>query len=566
MAEPDFSKLSDAELEAIVNSADAGMRLQAPAAPDMSKMTDAELEAIANGQTPVGKYTPNDINSLSANSWAGDPAAPGGTFKLMTQEPLQYAKKAISNVPESGFQLLKGLAETLRHPVQTASTLADTVYGGTVGKLANVPEEKTYDAFKAAIGNRYGGKDQLANTLMADPVGFLADLSTLAGGGGALLKGASAIPKLAPLATVGEALAKTGQVVDPINMLIKAGGAAAPKVGELAAQILGKTTGAGPEAIRKAFAGGEDFTDAMRGNTSATKIVNEARSAVEDLKQQRRDNYTQQLNQIAGSSEVLDLNPVLREWDNQRRKFNIRRDASGDLVFDHKTKLDRSAWGNFEEIDDLMKQWSADRTARSPLDFDTLKQRLDDYFTPNGNMQVALTSTRKAVKQQILDKVPEYANLTKSYQEASDLLDEINHTLSTNAQPDTLLRKLISTNREGFEMRRDLLNQFDNKAGSSLGSMAAGYQMQQALPKGLVAPLIGGGASAGFAYGHNPWASSLAGLLAASSSPRIVGEAANFAGKTSNIAGKVFSTIMTPGATTTRNLTLLPARLQYDKP
>jgi len=52
------------------------------------------------------------------------------------------------------------------------------------------PEEApAWEATKQFFANRYGGEEELKNTIATDPVGFLTDISTVLTGGGSLAAG-----------------------------------------------------------------------------------------------------------------------------------------------------------------------------------------------------------------------------------------------------------------------------------------------------------------------------------------------------------------------------------------
>lgn len=92
--------------------------------------------------------------------------------------------RTLGNVPGSAANLLGGLYETVRHPVETAKNLG-RVGLGAAEKL--VPGEQGHEPYADAVGefykSRYGGLSKIANTVMDDPIGALADVSTVAGGG-----------------------------------------------------------------------------------------------------------------------------------------------------------------------------------------------------------------------------------------------------------------------------------------------------------------------------------------------------------------------------------------------
>lgn len=72
-----------------------------------------------------------------------------------------------------------------------------------------------------------------------------------------------------------------------------AAGAAIKTGAKYGADLLGKTTGAGGDAIRNAFkyAGNEDFIKALRGETSNEQILANANQALQSIRQNRNAVY-----------------------------------------------------------------------------------------------------------------------------------------------------------------------------------------------------------------------------------------------------------------------------------
>lgn len=121
------------------------------------------------------------------------------------------------NVVRSGGEMLGGIYQAVRHPINTVGTLGDIATGAVYNMLPS-DAVKFIDQFDSnpankeraikmanAIGGvykeRYGSLEALGNTLYNDPVGAIGDLSTILSGGGAALAKAGKIAQLAPAAT-----------------------------------------------------------------------------------------------------------------------------------------------------------------------------------------------------------------------------------------------------------------------------------------------------------------------------------------------------------------------------
>jgi hypothetical protein len=135
-----------------------------------------------------------------------------------------------------------------------------------------------------------------------------------------------------------------------------------------------------------------------------------------------------------------------------------------------------------------------------------------------------------------VDQVPEYAKVMKGYEKASNVIDELQRTLSlgNKASTDTALRKLQSVTRNNvntnYGKRADLAQMLAANGAPNLMEKITGQAMNSWAPRGLQGLLPGGMTLAALAL--NPKALALAPLM----SPRAVGEGAYCAGKAASHA------------------------------
>ena len=148
------------------------------------------------------------------------------------------------NVVTSGGKFLGGMWDAVTSPRKTFEGLTDALAGGVE---LMIPGQQKHEAAANAVidlyKNRYGSVDKALETAYTDPVGFLGDVSMLAGGAGAVAKGAGLGARAANLSRtanvanqVGRTLQTVGAVTDPINIATK------PVTGTLSA--LGRRGGA----------------------------------------------------------------------------------------------------------------------------------------------------------------------------------------------------------------------------------------------------------------------------------------------------------------------------------
>ena len=149
----------------------------------------------------------------------------GGAARMLAGVPkAPNVAEALTNVPESGANLLVNVAKMAAQPITTAKELGTTALGGALNALPapaaeavkqviNKPEYVAHaidmaNQFGGAFKERYGSPEAFRSTFEKDPVGFAADLSLLMGGGSAVLRGVGATER-------GAALSAAGASVDP---------------------------------------------------------------------------------------------------------------------------------------------------------------------------------------------------------------------------------------------------------------------------------------------------------------------------------------------------------------
>ena len=151
-------------------------------------------------------------------------------FTLVSEPPEKKSVGGfVENIGSSGGRFLGDIVGAVAHPIETGKAAGKLV--GGAAQMA-IPGEQGLEPNARALVDlykqRYGGWENLAKTLYEDPVGVLADLSTLATGGGAALKGlgmagkAAKVGRAAELATTAGKVASTvGEVTDPLRGLIQ---------------------------------------------------------------------------------------------------------------------------------------------------------------------------------------------------------------------------------------------------------------------------------------------------------------------------------------------------------
>ena len=180
-----------------------------------------------------------------SGGWQSAPKAPESRTWLDT------ATEAVQNIPSSAVEFGKGIVQAVTNPIDTASALLD-LGAGALNRAVPAPvrdfvnkydwnpqaRERAVQTAQQVGGvykQRYGSVEALKRTIAKDPVGAMADLSTLLSGGAGIARaGAKATTRVAPRVSAvagktANAMSKAAAATNPVNALTKPA-AAVPKI------------------------------------------------------------------------------------------------------------------------------------------------------------------------------------------------------------------------------------------------------------------------------------------------------------------------------------------------
>ena len=363
-------------------------------------------------------------------------------------------------------------------------------------------------------------------------VGAVTNALTRAGAGAAVggVSAGMVNPADAP-----EGAAIGGALPGAVQVAGVAGKAAKKAIGALTANTLGTTTGAGAESVRTAYQagkeGGTSFLDNMRGNVPFTDVLDQAKAALQNMRIAKSEQYKQGMAGVSGDKTVVDFTPIDQAVNSLKSMGNYK----GQVI-------NKNASGTVDEIADLVNRWKALDPAEyhTPEGLDALKQAISDIrdTTQLGTAgRRAADTAYNAVKGEIVKQAPTYSKVMKDYSEASELVKEIERSLSLKqgTAADTAMRKLQSLMRNNvstnYGNRLDLARTLESNGAEVLPAVA-GQALSSATPRGLQGLTAGGVGAAGLLM-HNPAAIP----ALAMTSPRLVGEAAYGLGALNRGAG-----------------------------
>jgi|TARA_R110000824_G_scaffold401648_1_gene613386 hypothetical protein len=434
-------------------------------------------------------------------------------------------KSAIINLPGSAGQLISDVTMPIRHPIQTAQSLASLGRGiyqlTTEGEQ---PDEATAKAVGQFFADRYGSFEGFKQAFATDPLGIVSDISVVFTGGAAL---AAKVPGLAGRTT--KAISKVGDVIDPVQATGKAIKGITKGAGKVAAPFFGATSGSGGDAIKVAYqsgaAGGDAqklFTDNLRGNVAPDEIVPKALQAMKDLSGKRTGNYKTNMTALKLEKSSVDFSKIKEKITNFEKSKQF--EGVSELSVDAQKKL--------TQIKKIVGEWEKNPKLHNAKGMDILKRRIDAEYPTGinvGDSGIVVSDIRNSVKAQIIDEVPEYGKVMQDYETALNLEKQYMSELSLgkNKNAGTTLRKLQSAMRNNvntnYGNRLEMLKNLD----PNLVTEISGQALSNIAPRGIQ------GASAGTIGAVAPFTNPAALAALPLQSPRLVGEAALKAGQAS---------------------------------
>lgn len=440
----------------------------------------------------------------------------------------EVAGRALRNIPSSFGSLVGNVVEAVTSPVQTAKSVLDLGAGILQNVLPEslvqaVGEDKASREVASKVGqfyaDRYGSVEGAKRAIAEDPVGVLADVSTL------LTGGAMAAPR-----AVAQPISRVASAIDPLAIAARATAKTAGLGGRGLANVVGLTTGAGKESVTQAFEAGrrggeaaEQFRANISGRADPTEVLDIAKANLNELNNLKQTEYRSGMVNIKNDKTVLDFADIDKGLQNATAKVTYK----GKIVNENAAK-------KLDEARTVVDEWKAADPVEfhTPEGLDALKKRVGDILESvpfeQKSTRAAVGDVYNSIKSSIQKQAPTYANTMKAYSDASEQIREIERALSLGkgASVDTAMRKLQSLMRNNVQTnygtRLKLAQQLEKVGGQEFMPGLAGQALSSLTPRGLqTATAIPTGA---LAYGIGGLPS--AGLSLLSSSPRVVGEAA----------------------------------------
>jgi hypothetical protein len=471
--------------------------------------------------------TPSEIEAAAAQVIPKVKAEPRHVLQDL------YAMR--ENIIPSAKRLATGLAGAVMHPVDTVTNALDLGAGGLrnimpfavrsavdsvdtpENQQAGVRASAIADQFGGMMTDRYGGIDKIKKTMIADPVGVAADVSSVLGLGGGVAKAAG-------MGTVSRDMAAASGMINPLSLATPVVKGAATLTTKALKHAAGFTTGTGAEAFGEAakagFKGDKTFWPNFTGDVPVTDVLQQAKQGLANMGREKSAEYRLNMARVTKDATVLKFDGIDKAVS----------DASGMVSFKGQVKYPKAAQA-VQQMADKVAEWKALDPAQfhTPEGLDALKQSLGGILEGlDFNEKTARLAAGKiynATKNEIVKQAPIYADTMKAYSTATEQISEIERALSlgTRASNDTAMRKLQSLMRNNVQTnygnRLDLARTLQDEGGVNLLPALSGQALNSWEPRSLAGKL-GGGATLGVAaFAQQPWA--LAALPA--QSPKAMG-------------------------------------------
>ncbi len=355
----------------------------------VQNMTDEELMKALNTKPKMSERVQKSIRT-TAESLKEDRTAG------------EYLKETVSNIPSSAKQLGSDLYQAFSNPIDTLGTIGKTAIGA--GQLL-YPGKQSYEPYAEAVGehfgSRYGGGQEVLDTLRTDPVGMLSDVA-------GAFSGVGMAPKLGTLG-------KIGSVIDPASAAMNIGAKGimnAPKIGNVPSSMYQgaakfyKNVDA-PAVTETAMKHG--IMPTAKGMTKADAIIDNIGSQVDTL-----------IEQSTNANKAIRIDDILSYADEAKKNIGTEFDAPGDIK-----KIDKMVTDYSEYMQ------SQGKTTLTPAEAQAFKRSLYDrlkYGAPD-QKSYGTDKARKALargaKEQIEKIIPEVKGLNMSQGEVLELMEAL---------------------------------------------------------------------------------------------------------------------------------------------
>ncbi len=543
----------------------------APAAPVADDSAPLDPSILAALNKPVGSSDKPPAHHGAPQSHAAHSVSHGPTQYKQAGTPApvadpemtwgQVGQGVLHNALPSAAQGISGIVGAVTHPVETLGNLGNLAKGAgsqIMGALGEQQDPKTKAANEAMINaleshyaTGYGSVKGFKKNLATDPFGVAMDASTIIDPAAGAIGKMGEAGKLGALSGVAKTAAGAAKYANPVQSALaiaRAPGAALSAVGRGVGSVTSRVPMSALDLATAAGKSGgaaqEAFSRFANGSGDTAEFATAAQNAMQKIRDKASADY------LAGKSNLAPVTPSFKPIDDAVAEAR-QRTMLGGRSFQQQAGQFQNANDAIDKAEAMIGAWKSNPAVGNLDGVDNLKQAIYDQAAshPAGSAaNGALMKIYHGVKQALVDADPAYADLMESYQEGLRNTNDLTKTLGLgkNAAASATLAKNLKALKTGTgtNLLQQLLDQ-DPRIGGMLAGSAVNPWSQHAslweaalgagLPTMLAHPIGAMGAIPGAAAGF------------AMSSPRIVGSAANMAGKAGR-AAEVVSSPLVQGA------------------
>src|SRR3972149_7589680 len=115
-----------------------------------------------------------------------------------------------------------------------------------------------------------------------------------------------------------------------------------------------------------------------------------ARNGLQKIKDVRSSEYLKEFDQIKGMKQELSFSDVINKKNKLMKEYGIVRNPDSTLDFSRST-LDKKSWKDVENVIETINDWGTKPGDLTPRGLDTLKRRLDDFWSETKNSRALIT-------------------------------------------------------------------------------------------------------------------------------------------------------------------------------
>jgi len=464
----------------------------------------------------------------------------------------EYLPIVGSNIVPSGIEAIKGFGTAVMNPIDTATAIGKLGYGlgakgidaagnavgyGPVFDPATKGErEAVADALLGSYKGRYGfGEEEgeFWKNLAVDPMGYGADIATIASGGAGMAAKAGMINKAGNVSKY----AGYAENLDPVQLAMNVTGKTASTAGKAVPYLvmLSQKLGTGlpfevlQTARRAGLSGDREgaaaFVSALKKNPNFNAdTAGLFKQALDELQQEGLSNYKNGLRYSSMNDAEVDMTLSRMTRDEIEQMVNKNANQSVlSLEPPYSPEDVNIANRALASIDEAITH--PDPSGRTIEELDRLKKHIytlsDQIKNPVLKQRVSSMGSDLSFEMSMTD--PAYGRAMGAYQAMRDALDQTTKDFGNPNMSDAQRAKKLATVFKGKDAAEVFRRIEGTKSGKNLRYSLAGQAASPWMSErgANIIGSMGGLGAAGFYLGQHPGAVLAAGLGLANASPRL---------------------------------------------